>query len=440
MAGVVPMLAAALALSGLPVLKAAAALDALVPERVAARVREHRTALATLTVLDAAGRPLANRPVAIEQTAHRFLFGCNAFRLNPADGSAAQLAYQQRFTALLNFATLPFYWGSYEPARGQPREDRIRAMAQWCRDQGLSTKGHPLCWHQVTPRWAADLPWDEVRRLQRDRITREVTAFAGLIDVWDVVNEAVIMPRFERDQNPISALGRELGRVPLIQETFATARHAHPGAVLILNDYDTSAEFERLIEDTLTAGVDFQVIGIQSHMHGGYRGADWAWRTCETFARHGKPLHFTETTIVSGPAPAEIRWHGPRHDDWHTTPEGEQLQADQVEDFYRILFSHPAVEAITWWDFTDDAWLGAPAGLLRKDMSPKPAYDRLLALIKGEWWTGRQTHTTDDHGKIQFRGFLGRYHLAVEDSSVAFELPHSGEVTLAATLPRPTQP
>ena len=48
--------------------------------------------------------------------------------------------------------------------------------------------------------------------------------------------------------------------------------------------------------------------------------------------------------------------------------------------FYTALFAHPAVQAITWWDFSDlGAWLGAPAGWLRRDMSPKPVYDRLMA-------------------------------------------------------------
>jgi endo-1,4-beta-xylanase len=57
-------------------------------------------------------------------------------------------------------------------------------------------------------------------------------------------------------------------------------------------------------------------------------------------------------------------------------------------DLYALLFAHPAVHALTWWDFSDrGAWQGAAAGLVRQDMSPKPAYERLRELIKGEWWT-----------------------------------------------------
>jgi hypothetical protein len=76
-----------------------------------------------------------------------------------------------------------------------------------------------------------------------------------------------------------------------------------------------------------------------------------------------------------------------------------------------MLFSHPAVEAITWWDFSDyQAWQQAPAGLVRKDMSPKPAYDELKKLIKGRWWTTAEVATGDD-GAVTTRGFLGDYRI-----------------------------
>ena len=87
-------------------------------------------------------------------------------------------------------------------------------------------------------------------------------------------------------------------------------------------------------------------------------------------------------------------------------------QADYVEKFYTLLFSHPAVEAITWWDLADGkgAYLEAPAGLVRADMSPKPAYTRLLQFIKKTWWTVADT-VTDHDGYAMFDGFHGRYQI-----------------------------
>ena len=122
------------------------------------------------------------------------------------------------------------------------------------------------------------------------------------------------------------------------------------------------------------------------------------------------PLNFTENTILSGKQGWELTQRG---EDWPSTPEGEAAQAREVERFYTMLYSHPAVAAITWWDFSDRAaWQRAPAGFLRKDMSPKPAYEVLHRLIKEKWWT-RTTVRTDAQGKAAFRGTVGQYRIAV---------------------------
>jgi GH35 family endo-1,4-beta-xylanase len=412
---------------------AESATDPLAPDAINARIRQHRTAEVTLTVIDRSGKPAANTSVTVAQQRHKFLFGCNIFALRPEDPSETQKAYQERFTALLNYATLPFYWGAYERQEGRPGTERVRQMAEWCKAQGLRTKGHPLCWHMVEPPWLAGRPVEEIEKLQLARITRDVAAFAAgdLIWTWDVVNEAVVMPGYQGGKNPIAQLCQKMGRAELIKRTFAAARAANPRAFLVLNDFDTSPKYEALIKDCLAAGVMIDAVGIQSHQHGGYWGARRTWDVCERFAGFGKPLHFTETTILSGEVGRRGSGQG-RPADGSTTPEGEARQAREVEEFYRVLFSHPAVEAITWWDFSDwRAWQGAPAGFLRSDMSPKPAYDELKKLIKGKWWT-KTAATTGSDGTAEFRGFLGEYRVRVSlpDGKTA-----EGKYTLAKEGP-----
>jgi hypothetical protein len=139
-------------------------------------------------------------------------------------------------------------------------------------------------------------------------------------------------------------------------------------------------------------------------MHGGYWGPEKTWQICERFSRFGKPIHFTELTILSGPKTAS---------GWQSTREGQQQQAEQATQLFRVLFSHPTVQAITWWDFSDQgAWQAAPAGLLRADMTPKPAYEQLKQLVKTQWWTRAQTTTSTD-STVQLRGFLGEYKVSV---------------------------
>ena len=103
---------------------------ALAPENIAARIARYRTAEVTLTLTDADGRPLAGKAVSVRMVRHRFLFGCNAFKLDASDDSKAQRDYRERFAGLLNFATLPFYWGRYEPRLGQTDAPHVEAMAR----------------------------------------------------------------------------------------------------------------------------------------------------------------------------------------------------------------------------------------------------------------------------------------------------------------------
>lgn len=95
---------------------------------------------------------------------------------------------------------------------------------------------------------------------------------------------------------------------------------------------------------------------------------------------------------------------------WPTTPEGEECQAREIEEMYRILFSHPLVQAITTWDYKDGAWLKAPSGYLREDNSRKPSYDMLENLVKHEWWTDT-TVKTDENGWIEVEAFKGDYQI-----------------------------
>jgi len=387
-------------------------------DQAEARIEKYRKSDAELKLACPDGKPLQNGlAVKIQQKRHKFLFGCNIFKLNRCRTPEDNAAYEKYFAALLNFATLPFYWWNYERRQGQPDDERTDEIVRWCKAQNITTKGHPLAWNYVDPRWLKDDP-DKAMQLQLKRIDRCVQRFKNDVDIWDVVNEAT---HYDRDQikkaAPILTEAiRKIGVGAYVREAFKTARKANPQATLIINDYRTDPDFEKKVISELldeTKNPLYDVIGIQSHMHGGYWPVKKTWEVCERFAKYGKPLHYTETTLVSGEQGWELSKE--RKDPnfrWISTPEGEKRQAKLVAEFYSILFSHPAVEAITWWDFTDqNAWQRAPAGLIREDMSPKPAYDELERLIKGKWWTKTET-TADTRSIAKFCGFLGGYEVS----------------------------
>lgn len=395
-----------------------------------------RTVEVSLGLRAADGSTLSDVEVTVAQRRHQFLFGCIGFDLVPLANGEVDEASAPGVAALaglwldvFNFATLPFYWAQFEPVPGHPDTTRLRQAARWFVERGCAVKGHPLVWHTLAPTWLLDLPTSQIVTAQRDRIDREVRDFAGLVDMWDVVNEAVIMPNFDRYDNGLTRVCRELGRIGTVRMAFAAAQAANPRATLILNDFDTSAALECLVEGCLEAGVPIHAIGLQSHMHQGYWGEEVTLSALERFARYGLPIHLTETTLVSGHLmPPDVEdLNDYRASTWPSTPDGEERQADDLVRHYRTLLSHPAVAAITYWGLSDTgAWLGAPAGLVRGDGTPKPAYDALRRLVRGEWWVDQTRLATDEAGRVTVRGFPGEYELTARGQHIAFALDPGG--------------
>ncbi len=409
------------------------------PESVAERTRRVRQCELVIRVRDRDGRPVRGARVEVRQQRHAFLFGCNIFLLDPASRAPWQLEYQRRFVALLNYATLPFYWGAYEPAPGQPNEAKLEAMARWCAEHGLAAKGHPICWHEVWPRWAPTTA-DATIPLLEARVKTLIPQYARWVRYWDVWNEVHAATGPRHIGTGIGDWVRRDGAVRPVMTALRWAREvAPPGVVLLYNDFDISARNERLLQMLAVSNALPDAIGIQSHMHGGPWPLERVWAVTERFAVFDRPIHFTEMTVVSGQrrpgVPNKERYEP---GEWPTTPEGEAAQAEYVEQVYRVLFSHPAVEAITWWDFSDRrAWKLAPAGWLREDMTPKPVYERLMRLIRGEWWT-EAAERTDSTGTVRVRAWRGvhRIRVTADEASAesGVEIPLRGPAVVETTV------
>jgi len=386
-----------------------AAQDEQLSATASERIERHRKSEVTVIVRTPDGKPFAGAELSLTQTRHAFLFGCNIFRWGRIPDPQREELYRQRFAAIFNYATLPFYWRGYEWERGKPNHGYTERVVAWCQEHGIVCKGHPLVWDHPasSPEWLPD-DFAEIERLSMQRVRDIVQRFAGRIDIWDVVNEPTHLGPSSPNKTKMAAWGTHIGAVAYTALHLKVAREANPKATLLVNDYRTDDAYLRILQQLKDEQGRwlFDVVGIQSHMHGGVWSPQRTWQVCERFAQLGLPLHFTETTIVSGSPIGPGKWG-------QTTPEGEERQAEATVRFYTILFSHPAVQAITWWDFSDDgAWMGAPAGWLRRDMSPKPVYERMLGLIKGEWWT-KVSGKTDRKGTWRTRACYGDYELTI---------------------------
>ena len=394
---------------------------------------QHRQGSAVICVTGQDGHPVANQEITIKQKTGSVMFGTAGFEtvaLLNGDFKGIDKEHSEKRVAkmldIFDFITLPFYWGRFEPERGKPVTKETLKAAKWLQEKGKTVKGHPLCWHTVCAPWLieGDLSDEEILRLQLERIERDVTDFKGVIDIWDVINEVVIMPIFDRYDNGVTRICKREGQVGLVKKVFAEARQANPDAVLLINDFDMSTDYSDLVTKLLDAGIPIDAIGLQSHMHQGIWSKEKTDEVLERFSKFGLPLHFTEINLVSGDLmPGHI---GDLNDfipeEWPSTPEGEARQAEQAAEFYKRLYDCPLIEAVTYWSFTDGGWLNAPAGLVAKDGRAKPAYDALYELIQKEWLTREFRAKTNEQGKIEVSGFRGIYTAEYDGGSMEFEI------------------
>ena len=398
----------------------------------------HRKATERVRFTDAAGNAAADTDVKVKLINHKFLFGSGAndyippMEMTDEERAACPIPadkfdtidnISKQWLDLFNFGTMHFYWGAYEPEEGKTNFENHMRTAKYFRKHGVKLKGHPLCWHTVCADWLMKYDNATILSKQLDRINREVTAFKGVIDAWDVINEVVIMQVYDRYDNAVTRICKDLGRIKLCKEVFDAAHAANPDATLLINDFNLSESYRILIDGLLNAGVPVSAIGIQTHQHQGYMGREKLEDILERFSFFGLPLHFTENTLISGELmpPEIVDLNDYQPDEWPSTPEGEERQLKEWKEMYEILFAHPKVEAITGWDFTDGAWLGAPSGLVRKDGTAKPAYYELKRLVKEEWTTEYTVHT-DAEGYAEVTGFKGEYEANVGDHTQNFTL------------------
>jgi GH35 family endo-1,4-beta-xylanase len=162
----------------------------------------------------------------------------------------------------------------------------------------------------------------------------------------------------------------------------------------------------------------------------------------DLYSNFGKPIQITEVTVPA------YSWEA----------DDEEMQAEIIERLYSVWFSHSNVEQIIYWNIVDgyayvpdpdpekikasqgDMTLGENyyyGGLLRFDLSPKPAYFRLKELLQKKWHTEAEL-VTDENGNAEFRGFYGDYCANVEFGrqkvKTEFSLSKNAENSTCITL------
>lgn len=402
-------------------------------ERIKSGIEQNRKGYAKVSVCDKEGNPLKGAKVKINLKNHEFKHGANLFMLDEFESEEKNKEYKKHFKKAFNLATLPFFWRDLEPVKGQPRYAKdspkiYRRPApdlclEYCEQNNIEAKGHCLVYIYHNPDWIEkDL---HKAKSQIDEHIKELALrYKDRIPKWEVVNETIRGAGW-LDKAPIDIAP------DLIEWSFHEARKYFPGNELIINEasgvwkdllYNRS-HYYMLIERAIRNGAKIDTAGIQYHMfykpeelinHARtYYNPRMLYAVMDEYEKLGVNLQVTETTI---PAYTDL-------------PEDEELQAEIIKNLYSIWFSHRAMNGIIYWNLVDGyCYTGKPTkdtigmmndgenfwrgGLIRHDMTPKPAFNVICDLFNKEWHTEGE-YTSDDDGMISFKGFFGDYDMEI---------------------------
>lgn len=324
----------------------------------------------------------AQQRIARQAIRPEFLFGCNFF-----GHSSTSADYDRHFKARFNFATLPFYWRSFEPEQGQTNFAKIDRHVTWLHEAGITPKGHPLVWfHEAgIPGWIKDKSYGEILDLTRQRVTEITRYFGDRIPYYDIINEA-------HDIDWANVLNYSQAQLlELTQLASESAAIGSPDVKRIINTCCSWARYVargprdkpllssyQYLKTCIEVDIPFEVIGVQLY----YPSQDMFEinRLLERLSTLGKPIHITELGVSSSVGRDETSLFKIPPGFWHS-PWTETVQADWIEQFYTLCYSKSYIQAVTWWDFADGGFW-PNGGLLNRDMTPKESYFRLQKFQK----------------------------------------------------------
>jgi len=203
--------------------------------------------------------------------------------------------------------------------------DSVIDALEFCKKNNLKMRGHTLVWHTQTPLWFFKEKFNEnnnyvskeVMEIRMESYIRQVLQFVqyyypDVVDVWDVVNEAVEIEEGKYDKTSTWKTRTMCNNDPnpwydtMGQDYVATAfriarKYAAPGVKLIYNDYNTfmSAKTNaiyNLLE--ILKGEDLiDGIGLQSYLSPTWPSRNDYSNAIKKFAKLNLEIQITELTI-----------------------------------------------------------------------------------------------------------------------------------------------
>jgi GH35 family endo-1,4-beta-xylanase len=305
-------------------------------------------------------------------------FSRNFLGVSIAPGTPPKVL-NKRFTEVFDFVRIPFVWREIEPeAQGVQSYDALDKCVTACAKGGVALRGGPLLNFgiQFVPDWvyAWENDYEAIYGFAREHVRRTVQRYATRIPTWVVASglhaDSVFSFNFEQV-------------IDLTRTAANTAKRIAPDCQVVLDLTQPWGEYfarnQRATPPLLYAemavqsGINFDAFGLQ-FVFGldseGFHRRDLLQISSliDRVANLGRPVHVTAVGVPSDVPTVDAGGH----------PWSESVQADWLADFTQIALSRPYLESICLQTLADGIGNGiASGGVLRADLTPKPAFKRL---------------------------------------------------------------
>jgi len=297
-------------------------------------------------------------------------------------------AINKQSADVFDFVRIPMVW---RETQAEEQKIRYEAIDKWvgaCKKSGLAVRGGPVLNFgvQSVPDWlyAWENDFEAIASFAREHIRRSVQRYAGKIDTWVVASglhaDSVFSFNFEQI-------------IDLTRMAATVTKQAAPQAQVVLDLTQPWGEYfarnQRTAPPMLYAemavqsGIAFDAFGVQ-FLFGldseGFLPRDMLQMSSliDRLANLGKPLHITAAAVPSDNASAGCKW-------------SEAMQAEWLVNLSQMALSRPYVESVCLQTLTDGVCRGIPAGgVLRGDLSAKPAFERLAGMRRELTGGGRK--------------------------------------------------
>jgi endo-1,4-beta-xylanase len=380
------------------------------------RIEQHRKADLTVNVVDSLGAPVPGAGVHVEMKRHTFGWGTavTASRIN--SNSSNNITYKQKL--LENFNHVVFEndlkWSQWNGSSWNATQQALN----WLDANRLPARGHYLSWATEDGGSNYDGGNNDHSTLESRlyaHITDKMQTVKGRVFEWDVINHPVGWTGQTYENDPDVNEGTDIFKQIIDHaRSVAVASPDIPDDLpLWINEDDIirggggrANNYERIIEYLVDNGSPPDGIGFQGHFLDDWNGVttnyQGIYNKIDRFAQFGLPLRVTEFDVGVG--------------------DDEALQGTLMNNYLTVIFSHPAIEAVTMWGFWEGSFHMPEAALYRNDWSEKPALTAYHDLVFNDWWTDAERNS-DESGAYLVRAFKGEYEITVVYNGVDYVVP-----------------